>query len=99
MSHPSLYTVVNHLDSPKRYLTLTIDEASVAMMTLMLFVLSTHKIVVLGLGFFLYALLKGLKRGNGPRFLLVLAYRHLPSPMTGWFLRALPASHFRIWRA
>ena len=99
MTNPILYHVVSHLDAPKRYFTLTVDELVVAGLSLMLLVASNHKLVVWVLGFFMYACLKQLKQGHGPRFLFVLAYWYLPASMTNLFLPNLPASHLRVWVA
>jgi len=97
MTNPILYHVVSHLDAPKRYFTLTVDELVVAGLSLMLLVTANHKLVVGVLGFFLYGCLKYLKQGRGPRFLVVLAYWYLPASATSLILPNLPASHLRVW--
>lgn len=99
MSTPNLYRVVSHLDAPKCYLTLTLDEMCVAGISLMLFVVSNHKIATGLLGLSLYTLLKQLKKGRGPRFLIILAYWYLPASVTTLFLPNLPSSHYRVWVA
>lgn len=96
---PTMYRVVNHLDAPKRWLTLTLDEVVLALLGLMLIVVSNQKLVVGVLGFIFYGVLKQAKQGRGPRFLLVLAYWHLPTYITRWFLMHVPASHVRVWKA
>jgi conjugal transfer pilus assembly protein TraL len=99
MDIPTMYRMVNHLDAPKRMLTLTTDEFLVVLLSLMLFVISNHKVMVGALGFSFLAALKHTKKGRGPRFLLVLAYWNLPSFMTRWMLTHIPASYFRVWKA
>ena len=99
MTTPNLYRVVSHLDAPKCYLTLTLDEMCVAGISLMLFVVTNHKLVAGLLGLFLYTCLKRLKKGRGPRFLMVLAYWYLPASATTLFLPTLPPSHLRVWVA
>lgn len=99
MATPNLYRVVSHLDAPKCYLTLTLDEMVIAGLSLMLFVVTNHKLATGLLGLFLYACLKKLKKGHGPRFLVVLAYWYLPASATTLFLPHLPPSHYRVWVA
>ena len=95
----TLYTLLTRLDEPKRYLTLTLDELVVAGFSLVLLMCSNQKIVVGLVGFFLYATLKKLKQGGGPRVLLVLAYWHLPRVLTQLIVPTLPASYLRVWVA
>ena len=99
MSSLALYRLVGHLDEPKRILTLTLDELVVAALSMMLPVVSSHKLLVGLLGLLLYAVLRGLKQGHGPRFLLVLAYWHLPYGVSQLFVPNLPPSHARVWIA
>lgn len=99
MTTPNLYRVVSHLDAPKCYLTLTLDEMCVAGLSLMLFVITNHKVATGLLGLCLYASLKRLKQGRGPRFLMVLAYWYLPASATTLILPNLPPSHYRVWVA
>lgn len=97
MSNFNLYQVISHLDEPKRYFTLTLDEVMIAGLTLLLLVISNRKLVVTMLGLLLYSALRMLKKGQGPRFLLVLAYWQLPKPITQLFVPTLPASYQRVW--
>jgi conjugal transfer pilus assembly protein TraL len=90
MNSPTVYRVINHLDEPLRFLTLTLDELVIASVSLLLLIVSNHKI---------FSSLRVLKRGYGPRFLLFLAYKRLPSFVTSWFLLSIPASHWRVWKA
>ena len=99
MSDSTLYRLVSHLDEPKRYLSLTLDELSIAVLGLMLLVLSSHKLLVCVFALFLFGVLKHLKKGRGPRFLVVLAYWHLPDAVTQMIVPKLPASHKRLWKA
>lgn len=92
------YRFLNHIDAP-RILSLTVDELFVAGMGLMLLVVSTQKIVVALLSFSVLSGLRHLKRGEGPKVLLVLAYWYLPVIATQFFLPRLPASHHRVWVA
>jgi conjugal transfer pilus assembly protein TraL len=95
----SLYRVISHLDNPKRYLALTMDELGLAIFVGFLLVMSSHKIVICIAGLALYAGLKALKQGHGPRHILVQMYWHLPPWVTQWVLPNSPASHLRVWRA
>ena len=99
MNHPTLYRMVSHLDEPRRYVSLTLDELLVVLLGLMLLVASNHKLLVGGLCFGLCGILKVLKRGHGPRYLLVLLYWHMPSSVTQLIVSYLPASCRRVWRA
>lgn len=93
------YQFLNHIDAPKRILTLTIDELVVAGLGFMLLVLSNQKILVSLFGFGLLSGLRYLKKGEGPKALLVLAYWYLPSFITQFFLPQLPCSHHRVYVA
>jgi conjugal transfer pilus assembly protein TraL len=99
MNSPTVYRVINHLDEPLRFLTLTLDELVIASVSLLLLIVSNHKITVAILSALLFSSLRVLKRGYGPRFLLFLAYKRLPSFVTSWFLLSIPASHWRVWKA
>ena len=63
-----MYRVVNHLDAPKRMLTLTVDEFLVASLGLMLFVASNHKVMVGALGLAFLGALKHVKKAVVPEF-------------------------------
>jgi conjugal transfer pilus assembly protein TraL len=93
------YYFLNHIDAPKRYLTLTLDELVVTGMLLVLFTFLSQRILVAIVGFSLVSGLRVLKRGQGPKALLILAYWYLPSSFTQFFLPKLPASHYRVWVA
>lgn len=91
------YQFLNHIDAPKRILTLTLDELAVASLGFMLLVIANQKILVSLFSFGLLGGLRLLKKGEGPKALLVLAYWYLPSRLTQFFLPKLPASHHRVW--
>jgi len=93
------YQFLNHIDAPKRVLTLTLDEFVVAVFGFMFLVISSHKVLVSLLGFGLLSMLRGLKKGDGPRVLMVLAYWYLPFFLTQFFLPKLPLSHQRVYVA
>lgn len=93
------YQFLNHIDAPKRILTLTLDELVVAGLGFMLLVLSNQKIGVSLLGLGLLSGLRYLKKGEGPKALLVLAYWYLPHFITQFFLPQLPYSHHRVYVA
>lgn len=97
MSNMTFYHFLNHLNEPKRILTLTLDELIMAVIGFMLLVMSNQKAVVSLLSFVLLAGLRYLKKGEGPKRLLVLAYWYLPKAVTQFFLPKLPASHHRVW--
>lgn len=93
------YRFLSHIDAPKRILTLTLDELVIAIIGFMLLVISNQKILVSVLSFGLLAGCRYLKKGAGPKALLVLAYWYLPKTVTQFFLPRLPASHYRVWLA
>lgn len=93
------YQFLNHIDAPKRVLTLTVDELAVAIFGFMLLIISNQKVIVSLLAFGLLSGLRYLKKGEGPKALLVLIYWYLPSCVTQFFLPRLPLSHHRIYVA
>ena len=93
------YRFLSHIDAPKRILTLTIDELVIAIIGFMLLVMSNQKIIVSILSFGVLTGLRHMKKGAGPKALLVLAYWYLPYVLTQFFLPRLPASHQRVWVA
>lgn len=94
-----MYQMMRFLDEPERLLGLTIDEACIAMLGLMLIVATSHKVLAGLFCFGLYVLLNYFKKGAHPKILLVLMYWYLPSEVSMFFLRYLPPSYLRIWRA
>ena len=99
MSHPNYYRLFAHLDAPKRYLSLTVDELVIAIIGFSMLGLTQYKLLSTAIGFGLLFLLRALKHGQGPKALLVLAYWHLPYAATQFFLPKLPASHHRLYVA
>lgn len=97
--HATMYRVISHLDKPRRFVSFTIDELVVLVVGLILLVSSNHKCIVVGLVAVLYSLLKHLKQGHGPKFLLIQMYWQLPRSLTELAVSHLPPSHYRIWRA
>lgn len=95
----AIYQFLNHIDAPKRILTLTMDELVVVITSLVLLILSNQKIVVSLLSVGLFTVLRYLKKGEGPKGLLILAYWYLPSGFTQFFLPQLPSSHHRVYVA
>ncbi|HBD7476133.1 TPA: type IV conjugative transfer system protein TraL [Legionella pneumophila] len=93
------YQFLNHIDAPKRVLTLTLDELVVAILGFVLLIISNQKVVVALLGFGLISAFRHLKKGQGPKALLVLAYWYLPYEVTQFFLPQLPPSHQRVYVA
>lgn len=91
------YQFLNYIDAPKRYLTLTIDELVVAGISMLLFTFLSQRILVSILGFGLVGGLRAIKKGQGPKALLVLAYWYLPYAITQFFLPKLPKSYYRVW--
>ncbi|HGK7610885.1 TPA: type IV conjugative transfer system protein TraL [Legionella pneumophila] len=91
------YQFLNHIDAPKRVLTLTMDELVVTVLSFILLILSNQKVLVSMLGLGLLSGLRHLKKGEGPKALLVLAYWYLPSFITRFFLPKLPLSHHRVY--
>ncbi len=97
MSNPNCYRLFTKLDAPKRFFSLTVDELIVAIIGFAMLALTNYKILSALLGLGLVFVLRGLKRGKGPKSLLILAYWHFPHTITRFFLPKLPASHHRVW--
>ena len=97
MSNTGCYRLFTKLDAPKRFFSLTVDELVVAIIGFSLLTLTNYKVLSAMFGLGLVFVLRILKRGNGPKSLLVLAYWHLPHAITRFFLPRLPASHHRVW--
>lgn len=93
------YRFLSHIDAPKRILSLTFDELIIAIIGFMLLVITNQKILVSIFSVGLVAGFRHLKKGDGPKALLVLAYWYLPKMVTQFFLPKLPASHHRVWVA
>lgn len=93
------YQFLNHIDAPKRVLTLTMDELVMTTLSFILLILSNQKVLVSMLGLGLLSGLRHLKKGEGPKALLVLAYWYFPSYITQFFLPKLPLSHHRVYVA
>lgn len=91
------YKILAHLDKPKRWFGLTLDELLVVGVTSPFVVLCDNKIVVLLLAMAVFIGFRKLKKNKGPKFLLVMAYWLLPSKVTGFFLPKLPDSAKRFW--
>lgn len=94
----NLYQIITHLDEPKRYLSLTLDELCIAVIGLMLLTTSNHKFLVGTLSAGIYSYLKYLKQGHGPRFLLIQIYWHMPNMIAKLIVPKLPKSYYRLWR-
>ena len=99
MSHSSLYQILSHLDQPKRYLSLTIDELIITSTGFIMLALTNHKIIGTVISLLLLSTLRHLKKGASPKVLLVLMYWYFPHGLTQFLLPQLPASHQRIWVA
>lgn len=99
MSNAVMFRFLTELDKPKRYLSLTADEVVIAGLGFLLLAVCNQKVVVAITSFLMLSILRYLKKGGGPRVLLVLAYWYLPNACTQFFLPKLTASHFRVWVA
>ncbi len=97
MNNLSCYRLVTHLDEPQRLLGLTMDEAAVGLLGLLLLVGTSNKIMLGLFCFLLYSGLKYLKQNQGPRFLLVLIYWYAPKEIGQMLVKSLPASYLRVW--
>ncbi len=91
------HRILSHLNHPKRYFGLTVDEVIIALTATLFVALSSQKVVVILSAFLLMAGIKMLKKNQGPRFLLVLAYWYLPHGLTRFILPRLPDSSNRYW--
>jgi len=99
MSAPTIYDIISHLDESPRYLGLSLDELLIGAAGMIFLVISSHKILVGLLSFGLYSISKYLKRGNGPKYFLVLIYWHWPHSVSQLVAPKLPKSHLKVWRA
>ena len=97
MSSNSNYKMQAHLDHPRRYFGLTIDELCIALVAAAFITLSNQKLIVILSALLLVSGIKRLKRNRGPRYLLVLAYWYLPHGLTRFVLPKLPDSANRYW--
>jgi conjugal transfer pilus assembly protein TraL len=102
MRDEALYQVRHHLSSPFRLFSLTIDELVVILIALVTFffidsILAKGILVVASIG--LVSILRFIKKGRGPKMLVVYLYWYLPSFITQFFMSKMPASYKRIWKA
>ena len=98
MGRSGFYRIIAHLDNPKRFMSFSLDELVVLVFGIMLLVTSNHKLMVGCFSFMLISLLRYLKHGQGPRFLLVQLYWLMPSYVSQGMVAKVPKSHFRKWR-
>ncbi len=102
MRDEALYQVRHHLSSPFRILSLTIDELVVIISALATFffidgIVAKGLLVAGSIG--LVSVLRFIKRGRGPKMIVVYLYWYLPSFITQFFMSKMPASYKRIWKA
>lgn len=97
MEQITIYHITRHLDAPKRVLSLTLDEFVIAALVMMLLISVSQKLLVVVIGSGLVFLLRVIKRGKSPRYLLLLMYWFLPYSIMKYFLPRLPASNLRLW--
>ena len=102
MRDEALYQVRHHLSSPFRVLSLTIDELVVIGAAAVIFFFLdgflSKGLLVIGSGS-LVSGLRFIKKGRGPKMLVVYLYWYLPSFITQFFMSKMPASYKRIWKA
>lgn len=97
MNPRAAHTMFSHLNHPKRWIGLTVDEAVIAIIGALFLALSSQKtIVILSFMSMVYGL-KKIKQNRGPRFLIVLLYWRLPHAITKFLLPRLPDSATRFW--
>lgn len=99
MEQITIYHITRHLDAPKRLLSLTMDEFVIAAIVMMLLISVSQKLLVVLIGGAFVCLLRLVKRGKSPRYLLLLMYWFLPYTIMKYFLPRLPASNLRLWLA
>lgn len=97
--NPENYLFFNHLDAPKRYVGLTLDEALLAALGLLVLLMASQTVLALMPIALAFTVLKRLKKGRHPRVLLLLAWWYLPQGLMQFFMPGLPASHCRLWTA
>lgn len=99
MNEDAKYQILSHLDEPKRYYGITIDDLIIWSIVILLVTLSSNKITMTLIGLGIKRGLGMLKKGNPPSHLVLLAYWYLPSSLTKFFIKNLPESHKRFWMA
>ncbi len=99
MNEDAKYQILSHLDEPTRYYGFTLDDLALWTAVILLVVISPNKITMTLIGLCLKKGLGYLKKGNPPSYLLLLAYWYLPSSITQYYIKNLPASHKRFWVA
>lgn len=102
MRDEALYQVRHHLSSSFRILSLTIDElvvVGIAATTFFFLDGFLAKGLLLVISFSLVSGLRYIKKGRGPKMLVVYMYWYLPSIITQFFMSKMPASYKRIWKA
>lgn len=97
MNDESLYLILRHLDEPKRYLGLTLDDCFIGGITIVLIMLTSSKLMLILVGMGIREWVRRLKKGNPPNYLFLLMYWYLPHGFSRFFIRELPASHQRYW--
>lgn len=102
MMDQELYKVRHHLNMPTTILSITIDELFVIALSLILFFFLDEiisKAILIVIGGTVVGLLRYIKKGRGPKMLVVYAYWCLPSFITKFFMPKTSASYKRIWKA
>lgn len=98
----NLYKVRHHLNMPTKILSITIDELLIIIITLVMFFFLDEifpKALLILLSGIIVGVLRYIKKGRGPKMLIVYAYWFLPSFVTKFFMVKAPASHKRVWKA
>jgi conjugal transfer pilus assembly protein TraL len=96
VEHEELFQFLRYLDEPKRFLGLTVDDCIIGGLTIFLVMFSRKFLIVLA-GVAIRSVLRKMKKGNSPNYLLMLMYWYFPHAITKYFIKGLPPSHQRYW--
>jgi type IV conjugative transfer system protein TraL len=96
MSDP-MFNFLRYLDEPKRIMGLTMDDCIIGGLGIFLAVVGRHPILIGLLSFGIRTIVKRLKKGQTPNYLIELMYWYLPHQISRIFLKSLPASYKRYW--
>lgn len=99
MEHEELFFILRYLDEPKRILGLTLDDFAIGVFTIFFVMFSSNKIkfLMFFIGIGVRMIVRKIKKGNPPNYLLLLMYWYFPHSLTKYLFRDLPPSHQRYW--
>ncbi len=96
------YKIRKHLSRPIKIFSLTIDEISVVVLGIILYAFAKSfiiQVISIIATLLLFHVARSIKKGRGPKIMVIYLYWLLPSCITQFFLTKLPASHKRVWKS